>query len=85
MYSEGRAVFDLSLHSIVSGVILSGVGLLMFMHGRRESDPGLVLGGIALGLLPLFIHSILWLWLAVGGVIVGVLCLRRLMLTGPAA
>jgi hypothetical protein len=70
-------MLDSSFGVILSGLVLGAVGFVLFMHGKRQSDLGSVLGGIALGVLPMVVHSLLLLWLAGAGVIAGVVLLRR--------
>ncbi len=68
---------DLSTGMILSGLVLGGVGFVLFWRGKRESQPVTLLAGIALSILPMVMHSVLALWLASAGVVGGLGLLRR--------
>jgi hypothetical protein len=71
-------MFDMSPGMLISGLLLSSIGLFFFMHSKRMSDPVGIVGGILLMMLPLFMHSLAILWLVSVGVIGAVLAYRRL-------
>jgi hypothetical protein len=62
---------------LVSGLILSAVGMFLFIRGKRAGDPAGVVGGLSLTLIPLFVHSLAVLWLVSAGITGGVVVLRR--------
>ena len=70
-------MFDMSMGMIVSGLILSAVGLVLFLHGKREADFRTLFAGIALGILPMVVHSVLILWGISAAVLGGVWALKR--------
>jgi hypothetical protein len=69
-------MLDLSTGSLVSGLILGMVGFLMFLYGKRNEEPLVLAGGIALSLLPMFLHAMIPLWAVSAAVLVVVILLR---------
>lgn len=78
-------MLDLSMGMLISGTIIGGVGLVLLLRGKRESEPSSLLAGLALSVLPLVMHSVGMLWLAGVGVMGGWGLLRRLGDRGPVA
>jgi hypothetical protein len=70
-------VFELSTGMLASGLVIGGVGFVLFWRGKREGQPGTLLAGIALSALPMVLHSVGLLWLASAGVVGGLGLLRR--------
>lgn len=70
-------MLDLSPGILFSGLFLSCIGFAMFMVGKRSGEPVTLLGGIAVGALPMMIHALLPLWLASAGVLGAVYVLKR--------
>lgn len=70
-------MLDMSMGVLLSGLILGGVGFVMFMYGKRESDFKTLFGGIALGVLPMAVHSLMMLWGLSAAVIGGILLLKK--------
>lgn len=68
---------NLSMGTLLSGLLLGAVGFVMFLHGKREGDPATLLGGLALGFIPMFVHVIWAVWAISGAVLAGVLLLKR--------
>jgi len=48
---------NLSISSVFSGIIASGVGLFLFRAGKRNSNLAHLLIGIALFIYPFFTHT----------------------------
>ncbi len=48
---------------LMSGVVISGVGLVMFNYGRKEADLKSIGVGIAMCVFPYFATTMLVLWL----------------------
>lgn len=70
-------MLDLSPAMMISALVLSAVGMFLFIRGKRGGDIFGVIGGLALMGLPLLVHSLMVLWLVSAGVTGGVLALRR--------
>ena len=69
-------MFDASMGVILSGLVLGGVGFVMFMYGKRESDLKTLMSGIALSVLPMAVHSLLLLW-GLSAAVIGALVLLK--------
>jgi hypothetical protein len=69
---------DFTAGALISGLVLSSIGLFLFLRAKRMADPVGVIGGLLLMVLPLFMHSLAVLWLVRVGLIGGVLAYRRL-------
>ena len=61
---------------LFSGLMISTVGLGMFMYGKRAERPGSIFAGLGLMIYPIFVTSVLWMWLIAVGC-VGALLLSR--------
>lgn len=75
-------MLELSTGMLVSGLVIGGLGFVLFWRGKREGQPGTLLAGIALSALPMVLHSVGLLWLVTAGVVGGLGLLRRF--GGPA-
>ncbi len=51
---------------MLSALLISVVGLGVFVHGKRAEDLRSLGVGLALMVFPLFVHSILLMWLIAG-------------------
>lgn len=51
---------------LISGIIISTIGLGLFLHGKRMENLRNLSVGVALMALPIFVHSLLVLWLLTG-------------------
>lgn len=47
---------------LFSGLVIGAVGLGLFLYGKRAPDLPTLAAGAALGVLPLFAHSLVVLW-----------------------
>jgi len=70
-------MFDMSGGMLLSGLVIGGVGFVLFMWGKRECSVRALVAGVALSVLPMVMHSVAALWLASAGVVGGLGLLRR--------
>ena len=68
---------NLTMEVIVSGLVIGMVGFVMFLYGKREGQPITVLAGLALGILPMVLHTMLVLWIVSAAIFCGVALHRR--------
>ncbi|MHC4844765.1 MAG: amino acid transport protein [Planctomycetota bacterium] len=47
--------------AFLAGILVSTVGLVLFMYGKRASRPPQFGAGVFLMVVPYFVHSVLWL------------------------
>lgn len=60
-------MLDLSSPAIlISGLLISLVGMGAFVYGRKAQDVGALGLGVILMVYPMFVHSVLVMWL-IGG------------------
>ena len=62
---------------LFSGFLISMIGLGVFMHGRRADKPGNLVAGLVLMVYPIFVPSVLWMWVIAGGCLGGTYLLSR--------
>ncbi len=63
---------------LLSGAAISMVGMGFLLHGKKTENL-LSLGiGLAMVIFPMFVHSILWMWLVAVGCIAGHYTLSRI-------
>jgi len=56
---------------LISGFIISMVGMGIFMYGKRaQSLKGLAIGIVMMG-FPIFVSSLLWMWVSAGACVAG--------------
>ena len=48
---------------LISGAAISIVGLAIFLYGKRTQTIKSLGIGLTLMIFPIFIHSVLWMWL----------------------
>ncbi len=51
---------------LLSGLLISIAGLGLFVHGKKSEDVRSLGFGLALMVYPIFVHSILLMWLIAG-------------------
>ena len=62
---------------LISGFLISMVGLGIFMYGKRaQSFKGLAIGIAMMG-FPIFVSSLLWMWVSAGACIAGMFLLPQ--------
>ncbi len=52
---------------LLSGLLISIAGLALFVYGKKSLDMRSLGLGLALMMYPIFVHSILVMWLIAGG------------------
>lgn len=62
---------------LFSGLFIGLLGMVIFMHGKRESKPSCLLAGAALCIFPYFVSSLLLMWAITGGTLTGLWALSR--------
>ena len=62
---------------LLSGLVISMVGLAIFLYGKRMQEIRSLGIGLAMMTYPIFIHSILWMWLIAVGCIAAMYLLPR--------
>ena len=70
-------MFEMTTGMLISGLVIGGVGFVLFFRGKREREVGTLLAGLGLSVLPLAVHSTGVLWLATAGVCGGLFLVRR--------
>ena len=62
---------------VMSGVFIGLVGLALFIYGKKTMHLPTLAAGAAMGVLPLFSHSLLTLWCVAAGCAACVYASRR--------
>ena len=62
---------------LLSGAVISLVGLAIFLYGKRMEDIKSIGIGLAMMTYPIFIHSVLLMWLIAAICIAGMYLLPR--------
>ena len=62
---------------LLSGAAISMVGMAIFFYGKKMQEMKSLGIGLAMMIYPMFIHSILWMWLIAIGCIAGMYILPR--------
>lgn len=70
--------FDLSPAALFAGMVVSSVGLGLYLFGKRSERFPQLLTGMGLMAAPLFVHSALALWALCGVVVAGLWLAARL-------
>jgi len=63
--------------SLVSGLLISVIGMGLFIYGKKQAAPAPLLAGVALCVFPYFVASVLWMWLITGACLGGLYALSR--------
>ena len=53
---------DFSFPSLMSGLLISGLGLFLFLYGKRAARPLLLAIGLAMCVYPYFIPNLVAVW-----------------------
>ncbi len=61
---------DLEMGPLLTSMLVSSVGLVLFMYGRRMKRVPQIVVGLVLVVFPYFVSSV-WLMLVIGAVLVG--------------
>lgn len=62
---------------MISGVLIGAIGTGMFVYGKRQERPLTLLAGVALCVFPMFVASVLAMWLIAAGCIGGLYVASR--------
>jgi len=52
---------DLTSPAFLAGIVVSLVGMVLFMYGKRAARPPQFGAGVFLMVVPYFVHGVLWL------------------------
>lgn len=63
--------------SLISGVLIGAIGAGMFMYGKRQERPLTLFTGLALCVFPMFVASVLAMWLIAAGCLGGLYLASR--------
>ncbi len=56
---------------LLSGLAISMVGLAIFVYGKKTEKPKSLAIGLVMMVFPMFVPSLLWLWLLAGACLAG--------------
>ena len=62
---------------LLSGLVISIVGLAIFIHGKKMEKYKSLAIGLVMMVFPLFVPSVLWLWLIAGACVAGLYLLPQ--------
>lgn len=65
--------------SLISGLLIGTIGFGIFLYGRKQEDFPCVASGLALSTLPIFVHSVILMWLLAAACLGGRWALSRLL------
>jgi hypothetical protein len=68
-------MFNLDPALLFSGLLISSVGVGMFIYGKKRPEPKCILIGLAMCVFPMFVHSLLLMWGIAAGCIAGAVAL----------
>ncbi len=57
--------------TLISGALIGLVGMALFVYGRRSQEPKCLGAGIAMCVFPIFVSSLLLMWLLAGLCVLG--------------
>ncbi|MCC6678424.1 MAG: hypothetical protein IT436_14910 [Phycisphaerales bacterium] len=63
--------------ALFSGVVIGLIGMVLFMHGRKQASPRCLLTGGVLCLFPYFVSSLILMWLITGACLGGLYLASR--------
>ncbi len=56
---------------MVSGLIISMIGLAIFVYGKKAQNIKGIAVGLVMMIFPMFVHSLVWMWLIGGACVAG--------------
>ncbi len=56
---------------LLSGLVISMVGLAVFVYGKKTEKAKSLAIGLVMMVFPMFVPSLLWLWLLAGACLAG--------------
>ena len=62
---------------LLSGGLISMIGLAMFLYGKKMQSVGSLAVGVVLMVFPMFVHSVVWMWVIAGACIAGLYVISR--------
>ncbi|MHC4217190.1 MAG: hypothetical protein ACYSU7_01930 [Planctomycetota bacterium] len=62
---------------LMSGLVISMVGLAIFVHGKRMEKAKSLAIGLVMMVFPIFVPSVLWMWLLAGACVAGLYLLPQ--------
>ncbi|MHC4305863.1 MAG: hypothetical protein ACYSW2_15500 [Planctomycetota bacterium] len=69
---EGHRAMDFSNPGLLlSGLVISIVGLAIFVYGKKMEKYKSLAVGLAMMVFPMFVPSVLWMWLIAGACMAG--------------
>ena len=63
--------------TLLSGALISLVGMAMFIYGRKSEEPKCLGAGVAMCVFPVFVSSLLVMWLLAGLCMLGAYALPK--------
>jgi hypothetical protein len=60
---------------LISGLIISTLGLAIFVYGKKMEKGKSLAVGLVMMIFPMFIPSVLWMWLIAGACMAGLYAL----------
>lgn len=66
-----------STSSLISGVLIGSIGTGMFIYGKKQERPLTLFTGAAMCIFPMFVASVLAMWLIAAGCIGGLYLASR--------
>jgi hypothetical protein len=63
--------------TLISGALIGLVGMALFVYGRRSQEPKCLGAGIAMCVFPIFVSSLLLMWLLAGLCVLGAYALPK--------
>ncbi len=57
--------------SLISGMLIGALGTAFFLYGKKQEKPLTLLTGIALCAFPMFVASVMMMWLITAGCVGG--------------
>lgn len=75
---EESSMLDFGHPSVlISGLIISLIGTALFIYGKKSAEFRPMFAGLALAAVPMFVTSLLVLWLTTGAVLGGLYVLHK--------
>lgn len=56
---------------LVSGLVISMIGLAIFVYGKKAQRMKGIAVGLVMMVFPMFVHSLIWMWLISGVCVAG--------------
>ena len=56
---------------LLSGVLISMIGMAMFLYGKKMQSMGSLAFGVVMMIFPMLVHSVVWMWAIAGACMAG--------------